>query len=151
MKLQSLISVGVALALLAPSFAFAADVPADLGIPVRITKDVKDNNVEVPYEVTEDVHDKTGAVLIPKGSTGRGRVVQYKSPQMWGGPGKTELSLDSVTLPDGKTMSVTAKTTKYGRDARVVTVLLAGWWWGWFAKGGSGKVGGTTNLKFTTI
>ncbi len=142
---------GITLALLAPSLAHAADIPADIDIPVRITKDIKDNNAEVPYEITEDVRDKAGVVLIPKGSTGRGRVVQYKSPAIWGGPGKTEVSLDNVTLPDGRTLTATAKATKYGSDARIASVLLLGTsLFGFITKGGSGKVGSTTNLKFRT-
>ncbi len=150
MKFRSLICAGLAIALLSPAIAFAADVPADMKIPARITKDIKDGNVEVPYEITEDVRDKSGTILIPKGSTGMGKVIQYKSPIMWGGPGKTEVSLENVTLADGKVMTVNAKATRYGSDPRVATVLLAGWLTGWFIKGGSGKVGSTTNIVFNT-
>lgn len=148
MKFRSLLCAGLAIALLLPSLAFAADVPAGLRIPARFTQDVKGDNIAVSYEVTEDVADKSGTVIIPKGSTGAGRVVQYKSPNGWGGPGKTEVSLDNVTV-GGRVMTVDSKATKYGGDNRFGSIFFFGVW-GFFSKGGSGKVGTTNTLVFDT-
>lgn len=147
MRHRSLISAGLAIALLSPTLALAADVPAGVRIPARLTKDVKDEDVAVTYTITEDVKDGSGNILIPKGSVGEGKVIQHKGSAGFGGPGKTEISLDTVTLPDGKKLTVESKATKYGADSRFASIFFLGLW-GYFSKGGSGKVGSSNTLTF---
>jgi hypothetical protein len=128
-------------------------LPAGTKVAATITKDIKGGDTSVPYTISDDVRDASGQVLIPKGATGVGQVVQYKRPKMFGGPGKTEVSLDSITTADGKQFTLNSKSTKYGSDARVATILVPSFVGagilGLFITGGSGKVGTGTNLTFT--
>ncbi len=142
-------ALAVALVTLVPTFAFAADVPAGTRIAAHIDNDIKDGIATVNYTITDDVRDAKGDIMIPKGSKAYGKVVQYRRPGMWGGPGKTEVSLDSVTLPDGKQLTVTSKATKYGRDSRAASLIFMPFLIGWFTTGGSGKVGSSTSMTFT--
>jgi hypothetical protein len=69
---------------------------------------------------------------------------------MWGGPGKVEVGLETIVTPDGKTLRVEAKRTKYGKDLRVATVLLSPLLIGFFIKGGGGGITTGDKLTFTT-
>ena len=149
MFFRSIAPFAVFLSVLTPIAAFASDVPAGLSIPVHISKDPTSDGVAVSYVVAEDVKDKSGAILIAKGSTGSGKIVQEAASAGFGGPGKTEVSLDNIVTADGKTMTVTSKATHYGHDTRFASIFFLGLW-GYFTKGGSGKVGASNDMVFVT-
>ena len=138
----------VIVSILSPFAALAADIPAGIPIPVEMTTDATDAGAIVTYKITADVKDTRGDLLIPTGSTGSGRVLQRRAGQNFGNPGKTEVSIDEVTLPDGRKKSVSAKFTRYGGDSRVATILLAGLLVGLFIKGGSGKLNQGSHFTF---
>ena len=142
-------AVSAVLITLLPLSAYADAVPAGLVIPVVLQNDRSDTSDALAYKVTADVKDSTGTVIIPAGSTGTGKYVQYKKSAGWGGQGKTEVSLDQITTPDGKTLTATAKKTKYGVDGRFSAIYFFGLL-GYFDKGGSGKIGSGTELSFST-
>jgi len=136
--------------LLLPAFAFAADIPSGLSIPVEMTTDATEVGATVSYRVSAPVRGADGTVVIPEGSTGSGRVLIRRNGSMWGNPGKTEVTLDEVVLPDGTRKSADAKFHRYGADQRVLTIVLSPFLAGFFIKGGSGKMNQGYRFTFRT-
>ena len=131
------------------SICFAIDLPSGASIPVELQADASEVGAQVTYKISGDVLDKNGKVIVPAGATGSGRVLQRRNGIIWGGPGKTEVSLETITLADGSKVDVSARHTRYGADVRVATILLSGILTGFLIKGGSGKL--NQGSKFTFI
>ncbi len=144
------ISLALAASLLLPAFGFAADIPAGTVIPVELTTDASEAGATVTYRISAPVRGSDGATLIPEGSTASGRVLVRRNGSMWGNPGKTEVSLEEIVLPDGTRKSVDAKFHRYGADQRVITILLSPFLAGFFIKGGSGKMNQGYRCTFRT-
>lgn len=130
-------------------FAFAGDVPSGTAIPVEVMSDANAPGDQMTYKVSVDVRDAAGNIVVPAGSSAQGRVIQRNKGKMWGGPGKVEVGLETIVTPDGKTLRVEAKRTKYGKDLRVATVLLSPLLIGFFIKGGGGGITAGDKLTFT--
>ncbi len=88
------------------------------------------NSVDDPvrFEVTEDV--KAGdIVLIPKGTTAVGHVVEVEPKRRLGRAGKLNFSIDFVKAPDGSNVRLRASSARKGEDKTgtviVGTVLLS--------------------------
>ncbi|WP_395144159.1 hypothetical protein [Armatimonas sp.] len=129
---------------------FAVDVPAGIVIPVELMTDASEAGAQATYRVTADVLDKNGKIIVPSGATGVGRVIQRRNGIIFGGPGKTEVSLETLNLSDGTKMGVNAKHTRYGADVRVATILLTSIYAGFLIKGGGGKLNQGSKFTFTT-
>lgn len=140
----------VAVLSISPSiFAFAGDVPAGTSIPVEVMSDANAAGDQMSYRISVDVRDAAGTIIVPAGSSAQGTVIQRSKGKMWGGPGKVEVGLDTIITPDGKTLKVAAKRTRYGKDLRVATVLLSPFLIGFFIKGGGGGITSGDKLTFT--
>jgi len=103
------------------------------GTPVRLrlNRAVSSANAHVgetvDFEVTEPVIDRN-YVVIPKGAVALGRVSKVETKRRFGRAGALELSIDSVRLPDGRTISLRATPEKGERDmsgARVAATVAA--------------------------
>lgn len=129
---------------------FAADIPSGTVIPVELLTDASESGAQATYRISADVLDKNGRVIIPSGASGVGRVIQRRNGIIFGGPGKTEVSIETITLPDGQKLDVNAKHTRYGADVRVATILLTSVYAGFFIKGGGGKLNQGSKFSFTT-
>jgi hypothetical protein len=101
------------------------------GTPVRLRLDrtVSSANVHVgetvDFEVTEPVINQN-YVVIPKGAVALGRVTKVETKRRFGRAGALELSIDSVRLPDGRTIPLRATSEKGENDmsgARVAATI----------------------------
>jgi hypothetical protein len=101
------------------------------GTPVRLRLDrtVSSANVHVgetvDFEVTEPVVNQS-YVVIPKGAVALGRVTKVETRRRFGRAGALELSIDSVRLPDGQTITLRATREKGEKDmsgARVAATI----------------------------
>ncbi len=88
------------------------------------------NNVDDPvnFEVTEDV--KVGdLVVLPKGTSARGHVVEAVPRKRMGRAGKLNFSVDSAKGPDGSNIRLRATSARQGEDKSgtviVGTLLLS--------------------------
>jgi PEGA domain len=88
------------------------------------------NQVDDPvhFEVTEDV--KVGdTVVLPKGTTAQGHVVEVEPKKRLGRSGKLNFSLDYARAPDGTNIRLRASSARKGEDKSgtviVGTVLLS--------------------------
>jgi hypothetical protein len=82
------------------------------------------NNVDDPvrFEVTEDV--KTADVIvIPKGATAVGHVVEVEPKRRMGRAGKVNFTIDHVKAADGSNIRLRASTTRKGED-KTGTVII---------------------------
>ena len=148
-RCEKVVASIVALAVVFPVTAMAADIPSGLSVPVELTTDAREAGAVVSFKVTAPVQS-AGSIIIPEGSIGSGRVLIRRDGSMWGNPGKTEVSLEEVTLPDGTRKTVNAKFHRYGADQRVITILLSPFLAGFFIKGGSGKMNQGSRFTFQT-
>jgi hypothetical protein len=103
------------------------------GTPVRLrlNRTVSSANVHVDetvdFEVTEPVINQN-YVVIPKGAVALGRVTKVETKRRFGRAGELELSIDSVRLPDGRTIPLRATREKGEGDmsgARVAATIAA--------------------------
>src|SRR5580658_10378490 len=103
------------------------------GTPVRLRLDrtVSSANAHVgetvDFEVTEPVIDRN-YVVIPKGTVALGRVTKVETKRRFGRAGELELSIDSVRLPDGRTVLLRATPEKGESDmsgTRVAATIAA--------------------------
>jgi hypothetical protein len=81
----------------------------------------------VDFEVTEPVINQN-YVAIPKGAVALGRVTRAEAKRRFGRAGALELSIDSVRLPDGRTIPLRATREKGEGDmsgARVAATIAA--------------------------
>ena len=81
----------------------------------------------VDFEVTEPVINQN-YVAIPKGAVALGRVTRVEAKRRFGRAGALELSIDSVRLPDGRTIPLRATREKGEGDmsgARVAATIAA--------------------------
>src|SRR5271165_3743571 len=87
------------------------------GTPVRLRLNLNvsssDAHVDetVDFEVTEPVISQN-YVVIPKGAVALGRVTKVETKRRFGRAGALELSIDSVRLPDGRTIPLRATSEK---------------------------------------
>jgi hypothetical protein len=104
------------------------------GTPIRLSLmdslSSATNEVDDPihFETTEDV--KVGdVVVLPKGSTASGHVVEAEPKKRLGRAGKLNFSVDSVKAPDGTNVRLRASSTRKGEEKSgtviVGTVLLS--------------------------
>jgi hypothetical protein len=81
----------------------------------------------VDFEVTEPVINHN-YVVIPKGAVALGRVTKVETKRRFGRAGQLEISIDSVRLPDGRTIPLRA-TREMGQGdmsgARVAATIAA--------------------------
>lgn len=61
--------------------------------------------------VTEPVYSSTGAIVIPVGSTIRGRVNSVTKAKKGGDPGTIDVAFNQVSLPNGTTRSINGSLT----------------------------------------
>jgi len=103
------------------------------GTPVRLrlNRTVSSANTHVgetvDFEVTEPVINQN-YVVIPKGAVALGRVAKVDTKRRFGRAGALELSIDSVRLPDGRTITLRATPEKGEGDmsgARVAATIAA--------------------------
>jgi hypothetical protein len=103
------------------------------GTPVRLrlSRNVSSAtaNVQetVDFEVTEPVIDQN-YVVIPKGAVALGRVTRVETKRRFGRAGALELSIDSVRLTDGRTITLRATREKGEGDmsgTRVAATIAA--------------------------
>ena len=103
------------------------------GTPVRLrlNRNVSSSNAHVgetvDFEVTEPVINQN-YVVIPKGAVALGRVTKVETKRRFGRAGALELSIDSVRLPDGRTIPLRATREKGEGDmsgARVAATIAA--------------------------
>jgi hypothetical protein len=135
-ELTALISLVLAFVL---TFDLSAQGPAVVKIPdgtmlrLSLLEELSSatNNVddEVNFEVAEDV--KVGdLVVIPRGSTARGHVVEAQKKRRMGRAGKLNFTVDYVKGPDGSNIRLRASSARAGEDKTgtviVGTVLLGG-------------------------
>jgi hypothetical protein len=100
-------------------------------VRVRLTRTVSSANAHVgetvDFEVTEPVVNQN-YVVIPKGAVALGRVTKVETKRRFGRAGGLELSIDSVRLPDGRTIPLRATPEKGEGDmsgARVAATIAA--------------------------
>ena len=82
------------------------------------------NNVDDPvrFEVTEDV--KSGdAIVVPKGSTAVGHVVEVEPKRRMGRAGKVNFTIDHVKAVDGSNVRLRASTTRKGEDRTGAVII----------------------------
>jgi hypothetical protein len=103
------------------------------GTPVRLrlNRTVSSANAHVDetvdFEVTEPVINRN-YVIVPKGAVALGRVTKVETRRRFGRAGALELSIDSVRLPDGRTVLLRATPEKGEGDmsgARVAATIAA--------------------------
>ena len=148
--MRKMIALVLLLSVTTNAVCFAADIPSGTVIPVELLTDASESGAQATYRISADVLDKNGKVIVPSGSSGVGRVIQRRNGIIFGGPGKTEVSIETLTLPDGQKMDVNAKHTRYGADVRVATILFVNVFAGFLIKGGSGKLNQGSKFTFTT-
>lgn len=107
---------------------------------VKATANAKAAGQDMTYTLVADFLDSSGNIVAPSGSRAVGKVLQKKGPGMWGQPGKVEVLISTIELSSGQSVTVNAKFTKYGGDARVATVLLSPFLVGFLIKGGGGGI-----------
>jgi hypothetical protein len=103
------------------------------GTPVRLRLNRTVSSAEahvgetVDFEVTEPVINQS-YVVIPKGAVALGHVTKVEGKRRFGRAGTLELSIDSVRLPDGRTLPLRATPEKGEGDmsgARVAATIAA--------------------------
>src|SRR5664280_2230619 len=103
------------------------------GTPVRLrlARTVSSANAHVgetvDFEITEPVTNEN-YVVIPKGAVALGRVTKVETKRRFARAGALELSIDSVRLPDGRTIPLRATPEKGEGDmsgARVAATIAA--------------------------
>jgi hypothetical protein len=103
------------------------------GTPVRLrlNSTISSANAHVgetvDFEITEPVISQN-YVVIPKGAVALGRVTKVEVKRRFGRAGALELSIDSVRLPDGRTIPLRATREKGEGDmsgARVAATIAA--------------------------
>jgi len=103
------------------------------GTPVRLrlSRAVSSSTAHVgetvDFEVTEPVINEN-YVVIPKGAVALGHVLKAEGKRRFGRAGALELSVDSVRLPDGRTIPLRARREKGEGDmsgARVAATIAA--------------------------
>ncbi len=118
--------------LLAESSSGTIRIPDATAVRLSLTEALSSatNQVDDPvrFEVTEDV--KLGdLVVVPKGSTAVGHVVEAEPKRRLGRAGKLNFSIDHVKAPDGNNVRLRASSTRKGDDKTgtviVGTVLLS--------------------------
>jgi len=126
------------LLLLAPGLAFGQPAQRTFKIPdatalrLSLTEPLSSatNNVDDPvrFEVTEDVK-VGGVIVIPRGSTAIGHVVEVEPRRRMGRAGKLNFALDHVKALDESNVRLRASSTRKGDDKTgtviVGTVLLS--------------------------
>ncbi|MEO6589131.1 MAG: LysM peptidoglycan-binding domain-containing protein [Pyrinomonadaceae bacterium] len=92
-----------------------ATVERGTRIRVRMNETLNSKTAQVgdtfTTTVTEPVYSTTGAVVIPVGSTVRGRVNTVKKAKKGGDPGSIDVTFNQVRLPNGTTRSINGSLT----------------------------------------
>jgi hypothetical protein len=103
-------------------------------VNVRLKEDLSSESSQqgelVRYVVTSDVLDANGKVLIAKGATATGKIVELHHRDMFGKPGKLRFSIDSVRAVDGTEVPLlTTKSARGQSNAAAVWIsaLLLVW------------------------
>lgn len=87
-------------------------------------------NSRVNYKVDEDVVDKDGKVMIKKGTSAYGSVLNSRRAGMLGRRGSLDISVDYTTAVDGQKITLRASKEKRGGGSRgLITAgaLLVAW------------------------
>ena len=106
-------------------------LPDGTPVRLRLNRTVSSANAHVgetvDFEITEPVINQN-YVVIPKGAVALGRVTKVEVKRRFGRAGALELSIDSVRLPDGRTIPLRATREKGEGDmsgARVAATIAA--------------------------
>lgn len=79
----------------------------------------------VPYEMLEDVKDKSGRILIAYGAKGLGKVTVSKKRGMLGKQGKLEFTVESVQAVDGTGVPLRASMESSGKSNKGTVIAAA--------------------------
>lgn len=109
-----------------------AQVPSVLRVPdgtalrlvltQSLSSDTNEVDDPVYFEVIEDAK-AFGMVVIPKGSTAAGHVVEVEPRKRMGRAGKLNFTVDYVKSPDGSNLRLRASSTRKGED-KTGTVIV---------------------------
>lgn len=91
--------------------------PIQLTMMDRLNSATSEIDDPVHFEVAEDVK-VGGSVVIPRGSTAVGHVVEVQHRQRLGKAGKLVFSVDFVKAPDGTNIGVREQAARKGRSKR---------------------------------
>jgi hypothetical protein len=114
------------------AFAKTIKIPDSTPIPLSLMDSLSSasNDVDDPvhFEVIDDVK-VNDVVVIPKGSTATGHVVESEGRKRMGRGGKLNFAVDYVKAPDGTNVRLRASSSRKGKDETgtviVGTVLLS--------------------------
>jgi hypothetical protein len=115
------------LAAAAQVFTVQDGTPVRLRLNRTVSSAIAHVGETVDFEVTEPVINQN-YVVIPKGAVALGRVTKVETKRRFGRAGALELSIDSVRLPDGRTIPLRATREKGEGDmsgARVAATIAA--------------------------
>lgn len=123
-KMRKLLNIKFTIAVLIGLFVFSsvelfaqrtATVDRGTRIRVRMNETLSSKTAQVgdtfTTTVTEPVYSSTGAVVIPVGSTIRGRVNAVTKAKKGGDPGTIDVAFNQVRLPNGTTRSINGSLT----------------------------------------
>lgn len=103
-------------------------VPAGSQVPVSLSQTLSSHESQAgqPFQaqVVQDIAED-GVVVIPQGSTVYGTVTQAQRPKI-GGRAKLSLSFDSVELPSGENLPLSASLARVGKSERAKDAAIIG-------------------------
>jgi hypothetical protein len=124
MRCTRYIAIGLLLA--AGLTAQMIKVPDGTGLQLSFVESLSSATTEVDtpvhFEVTEDVR-VAGNVIIPRGSTALGHVVEVEPRRRMGRAGKLNFTVDHVKAPDGSNLRLRASSARKGED-KTGTVII---------------------------
>jgi hypothetical protein len=100
----------------APGFAFGLEegTPVSLELARELSSAKESVNNRVDFEVAEDVR-VSGVVVIPKGGTAWGTIVDAKPKRRLGRAGRLDVRIDEVRLADGERVPLRASQESKGK------------------------------------
>jgi hypothetical protein len=106
-----------------PEAVSEREIPVGTMFPVRLLNRISSAHARVgdvfQIQVLQDVV-VDGAVVIPVGSIGQGRVTEANAAGGWGKGGKLRIALDYVMSIDGQPIPIEANEQTAGRDQEVM-------------------------------
>lgn len=106
-----------------PEAVSEREIPVGTMFPVRLLNRISSAHARVgdvfQIQVLQDVVID-GAVVIPVGSIGQGRVTEANAAGGWGKGGKLRIALDYVMSIDGQPVPIEANEQTAGRDQEVI-------------------------------
>lgn len=108
----------------------SAQVESGLPVPLALTNGISSKYLKVgqavPFVVTSEVYDSEGELVLPEGALAYGTVLSNKKRRSFGRPGKFEISVDYVTLPNGEKLELTSdKLSAKGKKNKYMPVVYA--------------------------